>query len=273
MTETEQDRWKERSAKWAATAARGRSADDSFNRMIIAEAAIRPGEDILDIASGTGDPAITIALALDGNGSVTVCDFTPRMVETARGRADNLDIDRFNCVAGDMTALPFADGMFDCVTCRFGLHIPDDRAAAAGEALRVLRPGGRAAYVVWGAYDENPPFYVVRRTLAQFFGEDEGPPPARHCLGAPGQLGDILRAAGFEAVEERELRYRRPVEDLEAYVDRNLKRSHSDILESLDAQGVGRLKQALFAAYEPFREDGMVRMPNYARLGLGWKAG
>lgn len=253
-------------------AVRGRSADDSFNRMIIAEAAIRPGDEVLDIASGTGDPAISIALALGGEGSVTACDFTQRMLETARGRADNLDIAVLRCVAGDMTALPFADDTFDCVTCRFGLHVPDDRAAAAGEALRVLRPGGRAAYVVWGSYDENPPFHVVRRTLAQFLGQDEGPPPPRHCLGAPGQVGDILRAEGFEAVEERELRYKRPVEDLEAYVDRNLERSHSDVLESLDAEAVGRLKQALFAAYEPYREDGMVRMPNYARLGLGWKA-
>ncbi len=71
LTGTEKDSWKERGARWAATAARGRSADDSFNRMIIAQAAIRPGDDVLDIASGTGDPAITIALALDGEGSVT----------------------------------------------------------------------------------------------------------------------------------------------------------------------------------------------------------
>lgn len=269
MTETDRAHWNDRSAKWAATAAQGRSADDSFNQMIIAEADIRPGEDVLDIASGTGDPAISIALSLDGKGTVTACDLTQRMLETARGRVETLDIPVMRYVAADMTALPFADASFDCVTCRFGIMFPDDRAAAAREARRVLRPGGRVAYVVWGPYDENPPFYVLRRAIAEYFGEEEGPVPPRHSLGGPGQLEEILRAGGFDTVEERELRYKRPVEDLDDYVSRSLTRSYSDKIDPLDEDGVKRLKQALFAAYEPFREDGMVYMPNFARLGLG----
>ncbi len=273
MTEPDRAHWDERSAKWAATAVQGRSADDSFNQMLIEEVEISRGEDILDIASGTGDPAISIALTLDGDGSVTACDLTPRMLETARGRAENLEIPVMRYVAGDMSRLPFADASFDCVTCRFGIMFPEDRTAAAREARRVLRPGGRVAYVVWGPYDENPPFYVLRRAMAAYFDEDEGPAPPRHSLGSPGQLGEILRGSGFDTVEERELRYRRPVEDLDEYVSRNLTRSYSDKVDPLDADGLKRLKAALFAAYEPFREDGMVYMPNFARLGLGYKPG
>lgn len=266
------DQWQERSKAWAKTAVQGKSQDDSFNQMIIAEAGIAPGEDVLDIASGTGNPAVSIALSMDGKGSITCTDLTPRMLEAARGRADNLDLGRMRFTAADMTALPFPDGTFDCVTCRFGIMFPDDKIAAAAEALRVLRPGGRIAYVVWGPYEENPPFYVPRRAVAEFFDEEEEPVPARHSMSAPGILKNILDGAGFVKTEERALRYKNPVEDLDTYVTNGLKRSFANKIDGLKDAEFTRLKQAVLDAWAPFREDGLTQVPNVARLGLGWKA-
>ncbi len=143
--------WDARSKVWAKTAVAGRSADDTFNQMIIKEAAIQAGDDVLDIASGTGNPAVSIALSLEGRGTVTCTDLTPRMLEAARYRAENLELTVMRFAAADMSGLPFADDTFDCTTCRFGLMFPDDKVAAAAEAMRVLKPGGRAAYLVWGA--------------------------------------------------------------------------------------------------------------------------
>ena len=265
------DHWRDRSASWTATAATGLSSDDTFNRMIIENAGIRPGERVLDLGSGTGDPAITIGLSLGDAGSVTACDLTPAMLAKARERAANVGLERIDFVAADMSALPFADDSFDCVTCRFGLMFPADRIAAAREARRVLRPGGRVAYLVWGPYAENPPFFVIRRTLAAALGEAEGPPPHRHSLGQPGQLTEILTAAGFARVEERELRYKRPVDDLDDYIDRAIRRGYADSVDRLDEAQRRDLLQKLRDAFEPYREDGLVRMPNHGRLGLGWK--
>ena len=208
---------------------------------------------------------------MEGRGSVTCTDLTPRMLEAARVRARNLELSVMRFVSADMAALPFAGDTFDCVTCRFGLMFPDDKVAAVAEARRVLKPGGRAAYVVWGAYDDNPPFYVPRRAAAAFFGEDEGPVAERHAMSAPGTLSGILDAAGFERSEERELRYKNRVDDPEAYVTNGLKRSFAQKVEGMTEGEFKALKQAVLAAWASFTEDGILLVPNTARLGIGWK--
>ncbi|MCZ6494660.1 MAG: class I SAM-dependent methyltransferase [Alphaproteobacteria bacterium] len=271
MAERSRTDWAERAKAWAATSDAGRSLDDTFNQMIIAEAAIAPSEMVLDIASGTGNPAVSIALAMEGRGSVTCTDLTPRMVEAARMRARNLGLPVMRFVSADMAALPFASDTFDCVTCRFGLMYPGDKVAAAREARRALKPGGRAAYLVWGAYGENPSFYVPQRAVAAFFGEDEGPAADRHAMSAPGTLDEILDGAGFERTEERELRYLRCVEDPRNYVASKLKRSFTAKIEGLSDARFNALSQAVMDAWAPFTEDGTLLVPNTARLGIGWK--
>ncbi|MBT6283588.1 MAG: class I SAM-dependent methyltransferase [Rhodospirillaceae bacterium] len=265
------EHWKGRSSSWTATAAQGLSTDDTLNQMLIKLAGIVAGERVLDLGSGTGDPAISIGLALGGNGAITACDLTPEMLAKARDRSVNVGLDVISFTAADMTSLAFADNSFDCVTCRFGLMFPEDKVAAAREVLRVLKPGGRVGYIVWGPYDENPPFFVIRRAIAEAMGQEEGAVPHRHSLGQPGQLSEILNAAGFSKATEHEMRYKRPVDDLDDYINRALIRGYSETVDKLDDEGRDALMDTLRAAFEPYREDGLVMMPNYARLGLGWK--
>jgi len=266
------DGWQERSKAWTASAAPGKSQDDAFNQMMIAEAAIRPGETVLDTASGTGNPAVSIALSMEGRGRVVCSDFTSPMLQAARERADTLALSIMQFVCCDMAALSFPDDTFDCVTCRFGVMFAENKTTVAAEALRVLKPGGRAAYMVWGPYEENPPFHVPRRAAAQFFGEPEGSAPSRHSMSAPGTLAAILDRAGFVRTEERELRYRNRVADPESYVAKGLKRSFAKKVEALTADRFAALTRTVLDAWAPYMEDGILYVPNYARLGLGWKA-
>ena len=118
------DHWKGRSTAWVATAAKSHSTDDTLNQLLIEHLQIQPGEHVLDIASGTGDPAISIGLTLEGAGSITACDLTPEMLNTARSRSENIGLSTIRFAAAEMEALPFLDNAFDCVTCRFGPDVP-----------------------------------------------------------------------------------------------------------------------------------------------------
>ncbi len=263
--------WKGRTASWTSTAATGLSTDDTFNEMIIEHAALQPGERVLDLGSGTGDPAISIGLMLGDGGRITACDLTFEMLAHTHSRAVNVGISNIDFAAADMEALPYADTVFDAVTCRFGLMFPADRVAAAAEARRVLRPGGRAAYVVWGPYEDNPAFFVLRRGAMEAAGKPEGPPPQRHSLGTPGLLTEILAAAGFDDVEERELRYSRRVEDPDDYILRGLRRGYGEILDGLDEAEQKSLVSDIRETFEEWREGDAIFVPNSARLGLARK--
>jgi demethylmenaquinone methyltransferase/2-methoxy-6-polyprenyl-1,4-benzoquinol methylase len=107
-------------------------------RRFTAEAAVQPGDRVLDAACGTGD--LAIADLKRGATKVTGLDFSERMLERAR-RKDA----RVEWVQGDLLALPFADATFDAATVGFGVRNVEDLELALRELRRVLRPGGRLA--------------------------------------------------------------------------------------------------------------------------------
>ena len=107
-------------------------------RRLGADAVVRPGDQVLDAACGTGDFAVADLRA--GAAHVTGVDFSPRMLERARRKAPRVD-----WVEGDMLALPFAAASFDAATVGFGARNVADLERALRELRRVLRPGGRVA--------------------------------------------------------------------------------------------------------------------------------
>ena len=107
----------------------------AWRRHVRAAVAARPGQRVLDLAAGTGTSTEEWA---DAGIAVVPCDFSTGMVAVGKERRPDLPF-----VAGDATALPFADNSFDAVTISFGLRnvVEVDRALA--EMLRVTKPGGR----------------------------------------------------------------------------------------------------------------------------------
>jgi demethylmenaquinone methyltransferase / 2-methoxy-6-polyprenyl-1,4-benzoquinol methylase len=106
-------------------------------RRLAAEAAVQPGDNVLDACCGTGDLALAAERA---GGTVTGVDFSERMLVRARAKSSTVD-----WVLADVTALAFADGSFDAVTVGFGIRNVPDLEAGLAELARILRPGGRLA--------------------------------------------------------------------------------------------------------------------------------
>jgi SAM-dependent methyltransferase len=143
--------------------------DEVPPRDLLERIRIKPGEDVLDVATGTGNVALRAAAA---GANVVGLDLTPELFETARSRASEYDV-AVDWVEGDAEELPFDDASFDAVLSVFGVQFAPRHEVSARELARVSRPGGRIGLVSWtpegqigelfkimGAYMPAPPEYA-----------------------------------------------------------------------------------------------------------------
>jgi ubiquinone/menaquinone biosynthesis methyltransferase len=129
--------------------------DRAWKRRLVALAQPVAGRRALDLATGTGDIAFSLASA---GARVVGLDITHRMIELAIGKASERD-GSLSFLVGDMLALPFPDRSFDLVTTGYGLRNVPDLAAAIEEIARVLTPGGLALSLDF----DRPANGIVRR--------------------------------------------------------------------------------------------------------------
>ncbi len=114
---------------------------------IVQRAGVLTGEDVLDVACGTGSAAIRAA---QSGARVVGLDLTPPLFDAGRREAAQAGTD-VRWVSGDAAALPFSDGSFDVVLSAFGAAFAPRQRATARELARVLRGGGRFAMFNWTA--------------------------------------------------------------------------------------------------------------------------
>jgi SAM-dependent methyltransferase len=134
-------------ATWASGdyAAIAALIDDAPPRDLLSRVDVNPGQEVLDVATGTGNIAIRAAAA---GAQVAGLDLTPELFDTARRRAAQHAV-TVEWVEGDAEELPFEDGRFDRVLSAFGVQFAPRHEIVAGELARVCRPGGQIGLVNW----------------------------------------------------------------------------------------------------------------------------
>jgi SAM-dependent methyltransferase len=181
----------------AARYAESAALRTSLNAALIAAADLRPGQAVLDLASGPGVLAREAAQKVAG-GLVVASDIAEQALAEGRRRepAGNLQF-----AAADAERLTFADGSFGRVLCGLGLMFFPDVPRALAEMRRVLEPGGLAVFSVWGEEARAPLVSCALRCIRRLL-----PPPKVERL-SPFRFGDgallrrTLEAAGFAEVE------------------------------------------------------------------------
>jgi len=115
-----------------------------WKRFAVERAHLRPGEQVLDLAAGSGDLAALMAPKVGPRGRVLLSDINATMLDLGRDRlTDQGIVGNVDFVIANAESLPFADASFDCLTIAFGLRNVTDQQRALAEMYRVLRPAGR----------------------------------------------------------------------------------------------------------------------------------
>jgi ubiquinone/menaquinone biosynthesis C-methylase UbiE len=163
---------------------------------------LAPGQRVLDIASGTGEPAIAAGERVGPGGSVVGIDFVEDMLVFARAKAAarNLRHVEFRCLDGER--FDFPKSAFDAVSIRWGLMFMPDPTACLRRAYKTLKETGRIAVACWARPEQNPwaslPIAIIRRNL-------NAPPPPPETPGIfafadSKRLRETLEQAGFRDV-------------------------------------------------------------------------
>jgi SAM-dependent methyltransferase len=181
--------------KWKAkSAAMGRDVTEA----LVAYADPQRGMKVLDLASGTGEPAITIATRIAPTGQVTALDLSADLLAIASQRAGQRGLTNVITQQADAQQLPFPDQQFDLATSRFGVMFFPDIDRALQELHRVLKPGARACFAAWGPKEQ--PYFgntigIVHREVGGPLLAPGGPDPFR--FSCPGSLTEALSKNGF----------------------------------------------------------------------------
>ncbi len=205
MTASHQAPWNSSYRLVAAEKWKAKSAfmGGAVTQAIVEYAQSLPGMRVLDLASGTGEPAISLAERVGPQGSVVAVDQSSELLEIAAERARKKGLANLSTRQADAHTLPFPDGSFDLATCRFGVMFFADTQRALTDLHRVLKPGARACFAAWGPV-EQPYWQCTMKTVQRHVGgamlAAGGADPFR--FSSAGSLSEVLRAAGFQEVEE-----------------------------------------------------------------------
>jgi SAM-dependent methyltransferase len=224
--------------------------------LLVKFANVRAGQNVVDVACGTGVVAITAARI---GARVRGVDLTPELLERARenARVANVEIDFRE---GDAEALPFDDAAFDVVLSQFGHMFAPRPDVAIAEMLRVLKRGGTIAFATW------PPELLIGSSFKLVASYMPPPPPG---VSPPPQWGDVAIVRERLGSAVRDILFDRacmlfPALSVQNYRDQ-IERTAGPMLKLVELLGTSdpeRLKQfrrEYDALIAPYFDDNIIR--------------
>ena len=213
MVAIEQPKPSEAGAAWAsqdaasgwqnAAAARGQALVP-VNAMMLDLAGVTTGCRVLDLGAGTGDQTLLAAQRVGPSGSVLATDISASMLDLAQKAAREANLPNVQTQVMDAQDLKLESGSFDAAIARFSLQFVPDVQRALAEVVRVLKPGGRFAAVVFSSVERNTfravPQAIASRLAGRRFPE---PGPGQWALNDPTILENAFRQASFQGVSVR----------------------------------------------------------------------
>jgi ubiquinone/menaquinone biosynthesis C-methylase UbiE len=181
-----------------------------ITQALIEDAEIGTQDSVLDVATGPGEPALSVAAVVGPNGKVFGVDAIHGMVAAARTEAQRLGLKNAKFDVAFADDLPFAANTFDAVISRFGVMFFPSPEDAVREILRVLKPGRKLAFAVWHFAERNPFHSALSRVMDRYV---DSPPLEPDALDAfrfapRGKLLKVFSEAGVAVPSERLLQFK-----------------------------------------------------------------
>ena len=181
---------------------------------------LKGNEYVLDVASGTGEPGLTLSTLLP-EGNVTGSDLSENMVRIANEHARERGIANYQSQQCDASEMPFEDNSFDHVICRFGIMFFPDIEMGLKEMTRVLKPGGKLSVAVWAAPELNSFITLMAMTVMEKLNLPKPPPdsPGIFRCAQPGMTSRLFSSVGLVDVSDNNLNGVATFESPENYWD------------------------------------------------------
>ncbi len=233
---------------------------------LLAEANLQPGQRALDLASGVGDPALRIAQIIGPTGHVVATDLGPGMMSLAAELAEKQNLQNIEFREASAESLPFPDSSFEVVTCRFGAMFFPDLQKALRECRRVLKPGGKIVFIVWGIR-EQPFTSTTVGVLVKYVTLPEPDPeaPSMFMFGVRGRFESALKESGYNTIKEDHIsvpaRWPGPVEEYWTQFT-EVSRPFRPLLDQLSPEKFAQARAEVLAGLDAkYVHNGQVAMP------------
>ena len=244
------------------------------SRRLVELAELEPGNRVLDVAAGTGEPSLTAAQAVGPEGQVVATDISPEMLAYARQRAEAAGVGNVEYVEADASSLDFPAESFDAALSRWGIIFEPEAEAAAGRIRGFLKPGSRMAICSWGPPERVPMLSLPMRTVMTRLNVPPPPPGTPGPLSRPTAeaIGGLLEGGGFTDVEVEELEIGMDWDSPEEFA--RFAREIAPPINALMADHPPEVKEETWdAVVEASREhagdDGTVHLTNLVLLAVG----